>query len=117
EELAMKSLPSAPGAPAAVLEWIRYDDHPAASTSVYVRIKVFAEEGRQYADVEVPYPSAYPAYGYVAGIEGRTTHADGTIVPFDGKVYDKLLLKKGGTSWRAKTFTLADVQPGSILEY
>jgi hypothetical protein len=117
EELAMKSAPSAPGAPAAVLDWVRVDDHPGAVTSEYYRIKIFSEEGKKYADVEVPYAPSYPASQRVSEISARTIQPDGRIVPFDGKVYDKVLYKSGRSQWKAKTFSLADVQPGSIIEY
>lgn len=116
-ELAMKSAPSAPGAPAAILDWVRVDDHPNAISSEYYRIKVFTEEGRKFANVEVTYAPSYPATQRVTEISARTIQPDGKIVPFDGRVYDKVLYKSGRRQWKAKTFVLADVQPGSILEY
>ena len=116
-ELAMKGVDYAPGAPAAVLDWVRIDDDTNSSTSEYYRIKVFSEEGKKYADVEIPYISGYPYHGRVTDIAARTIRPDGRIVPFDGKVYDKVLFKSGGVRLRAKTFSLAAVQPGSILEY
>jgi hypothetical protein len=114
---AEKALKSEDGSPAAVLDWVRLDDNVDGIDAEYVRIKVFSDDGKKYGDVEVPYFSAYPIFGRVTDISARTIHADGTIVPFDGKVYDKVLYKSGGDSLRAKTFSLADVQPGSILEY
>jgi hypothetical protein len=115
EELTMKSLDSAPGVSAAVLDWVHVDELGALSE--YYRIKVFTDDGKKYADVEVPYMASYPADGQVTDIAARTIHPDGTIVPFDGKVYDKLLYKGSHGVFRAKTFSLADVQPGSLLEY
>lgn len=117
EELAMKNVSYMPGAPAAVLDWIRLDDDTNSSSSEYHRIKVFNEEGKKYADVEIPYVSGYPINGRITDISARTIQPDGKIVPFDGKVYDKVLFKSGGVRLRAKTFSLAGVQPGSILEY
>lgn len=116
-ELAMKSVEAMPGAPAVVLDWIRVDDDTNSTSSEYHRIKVFNEEGKRYADVEVPYAAGYPVNGRVTDISARTIQPDGKIVPFDGKVYDKVLYKSGGLRLRAKTFSLAGVQPGSILEY
>lgn len=116
-ELAMKGVDSAPGAAAAVLDWVRLDDDTNSISSEYHRIKVFTEEGKKYADVEIPYIAGYPFNGRVQDISARTIQPDGTIVPFDGKVYDKVLYKSGGLRLRAKTFSLAAVQPGSILEY
>jgi len=111
----MKGVESAPGASAAVLDWVRVDELGAMSE--YVRIKVFTDEGKKFADVEVPYVATYPVRGSVTNIEARTIHPDGTTVPFDGKVYDKLLFKGSRGIIRAKTFSLADVRAGSILEY
>jgi len=117
EELAMKSAPSAPGAPAAILDWVRIDDDKESTSSEYVRIKIFSEEGKKYGDVEVSYFPGYPYRARVSDISARTIRPDGTIVPFDGKIYDKVVFKGGGLTLRAKTFSLPDVQPGSILEY
>ena len=115
EELAMKGVETAPGASAAILDWVHVDELGAMSE--YYRLKIFTDEGKKYADVEVPYIASYPANGQVTDIAARTTLPDGSIVPFDGKVYDKLLYKGSHGVVRAKTFSLADVRPGSILEY
>ncbi len=117
EELAMKSLPSAPGSSAAVLDWVEVDDDNTASSTEYVRVKIFTDEGKKYGDVEIPYIPTHPVYGRIGDISARTIRPDGTVVPFDGKVYDKIIYKAGRRALRAKTFSLADVQPGSILEY
>ncbi|HJQ41075.1 MAG TPA: DUF3857 domain-containing protein [Thermoanaerobaculia bacterium] len=117
EELAMTSLPSAPGSAAAVLDWVEVDDDNTSSSTEYVRVKIFTDEGKKYGDVEIPYVPTYPVYGRIGDIAARTIRPDGTVVPFNGKVYDKIIYKAGGRALRAKTFSLADVQPGSILEY
>ena len=116
-ELAMKSLPLAPGAAAAILDWGRVDDDMYASSSEYYRIKIFTEEGRKYGDVEIPYQPGYPMFARITDFSARTIRPDGSIVPFNGTVYDKVLIKGGGRILRAKTFSFPDVQPGSILEY
>jgi hypothetical protein len=117
EELAMTSVPFAPGAPAVILDWARVDDDTTGLSSEYFRIKVFSEEGKKYGDVEVPYFPGYPLMGRVSEIEARTIQPDGKIVPFSGKVYDKVLFKTGRRAVRAKTFSVQDIQPGSIIEY
>lgn len=117
EELAMKSLAAAPGAEAAILDWVRIDDDQNSSTTEYYRIKILTEEGKKYADIELPYMPSYPIFGKIHDISARTIRPDGTIVPFTGKVYDKTMVKIGRTALRAKTFSLPDVQPGSIIEY
>ena len=53
----------------------------------------------------------------VVGVHARTLRPDGTVVEFDGKVYDKTIAKARGLKYSAKTFTLPNVQAGSILEY
>ena len=117
QELAMKGVDSMPGAAAAILDWVRIDDDQNSFSADYYRIKVFTDEGKKWADVEVPYLRGYPYFGRVSEIEARTIRPDGTVVPFDGKVYDKVVVKTRGLKVHAKTFHLADVQPGSILEY
>ncbi len=117
EELAMKGVPGDDGAEAAVLDWVRVDDDRASVSSEYVRIKIFTEAGVKHSDVELPYVPAYPVNGRIDDISARTIRPDGTTVPFDGKVYDKVLFKVGRDAVKAKTFSLTDVKPGSIIEY
>lgn len=117
DELAMKSAPEAPGAEAVVLDWIRVDDDPSSYSAVYMRIKILTEEGTKHGNVEISYLPGYPYTSRITDIDARTIRPDGTVVPFNGKVYDKVLFKSGRNALRAKTFSLSDVQPGSILEY
>jgi hypothetical protein len=117
EELKMTSVEGAPGAAAAILDWVRIDNDPEAMTSEYLRIKIFSEEGKKQADVELTFAPGYPLWGSVSNIEARTIKPDGTIVPFTGKIYDKTVVKVGRNAVKAKTFSLPDVQPGGIIEY
>lgn len=117
EELKMTSVAGAPGAPAAILDWVRIDNDPEGTTAEYLRIKIFSEEGKKHGDVEVTFAPGYPLWGSVSGIEARTIKPDGTIVPFTGKIYDKTLFKVGRNAVKAKTFSLPDVQVGGIIEY
>src|SRR5436305_8425185 len=80
----------------------------------YVRIKIFTEQGRKYGDIEIPF---FKSYGDIKKIQARTIHADGRIIDFDGKIYEKTVVKAKGIKFLAKTFTMPDVQPGSIVEY
>ena len=117
EELKMTSEPKAPGAPAIILyRQIDRDDSDARTPHEYnyVREKIFTEEGRKYADVEIPF---FKENENVVGIRARTIRPDGSIVNFDGKVYEKEIVKARGVKFLAKTFTLSDVQAGSIIEY
>src|SRR5689334_13396020 len=55
EELKMASVPEAPGAPAVYLyRQVDRDDQESHEYN-YVRIKILTEEGRKYADVEIPF--------------------------------------------------------------
>ena len=77
-------------------------------------LKSLAEEGRKYADIEIPF---YRREGNIVSLHARTVEPDGTIVNFNGKAFDKSIVKARGVQYMAKTFTLPDVQVGSILEY
>jgi len=117
EELKMTSEPKAPGAPAIILyRQIDRDDSDARTPHEYnyVRTKILTEEGRKYADVEIPF---FKENENIVSVRARTIRPDGAIVNFDGKVYEKEIVKARGVKFLAKTFTLSDVQPGSIIEY
>ena len=72
-----------------------------------------SREGRGRANIVIPYSEKY----HVGVIRARTIHADGTIVNFDGQVFDKIVEKTKGVKVKAKVFTAPDVQVGSIIEY
>jgi hypothetical protein len=117
EELSMTGDPAAPGAPAIILyHQVDRDDSEVRTPHEYnyVRTKVFTEEGRKYADVDIPFIKDQYA---IHNIRARTVHPDGSITNFDGKVYEKEIVKGRDLKYLAKTFTLSDVQPGSIIEY
>jgi hypothetical protein len=116
DELKMTAEPKAPGAPAIVLfrQVDRDDRGQTAHEDVYVRLKIFTEEGRKYADIEIPF---FREMGSVVNIHARTIKPDGTIINFSGKAFDKSIVKARGVKYVAKTFTLPDVQAGCVLEY
>jgi hypothetical protein len=116
EELKMTSVPEAPGAPAVYLfrQVDRNDAQGRANERNYARIKILTEEGRKYADVEIPY---FKNEGSIINVKARTVRPDGTIANFEGKPFDKTIVKARGLKYLAKTFTLPDVQVGSIIEY
>lgn len=131
DELKMTSEPLAPGAPAIILyrEVNRNDfgrnSHGGMQVSAYNsierqeenyrRIKILTEEGRKFADVEIPLLGGHGAS--ISGIHARTIRPDGSIVNFDGKVFEKTVYKRKGLKYQAEAFTLSDVQVGSIIEY
>src|SRR5271170_5806677 len=57
DELKMTSEPLAPGAPAVILfrEVDRDDNGHTSHEDNYVKIKILTEDGRKYADVEIPF--------------------------------------------------------------
>src|SRR5262249_12267145 len=116
EELKINSLPEAPGAPAVILyrQMDRDDNARTGNEYNYTRIKILTEEGRKYADVEIPY---LRDQGNIVNVRARTVRPDGSAVLFDGKAFDKTIVKAKGVKYLAKTFTLPDVQVGSIIEY
>jgi hypothetical protein len=119
EDLRMTDLAQQKGAPAVVLLREEVADDLNNNHSVYMRIKVLNEKGKRYADVEIPYSRRQFR---IDGVSGRTVHADGSIVTFSGKVFDKVVVKgKRGRGEEirvhVKSFTLPDVQVGSILDF
>ena len=113
EELKMTGVPEAPGAPAVILyrQVDREDKQFGAKQHayVYVRIKILTEEGRKYGDVEIP--SVQGRYD-ITSLRGRTVHVDGTVVPFNGKIYERTIFKSKGVSYLAKVLVMPDVQVG-----
>jgi hypothetical protein len=114
EERAMTSVSFAPGAPAVALNWRQFINDRDYYRSEYVRIKILSEEGKKYGDIEIPHIGLISSVDH---IKARTVRPDGTIAAFDGKTFDKVIVKVNGVRLIAKTFTLPDVQVGSIIEY
>lgn len=121
EELSMTSLPEVPGAAALYLNREEITNDDLHAWSVYVRLKVLTEKGKEHANVELGYGHSNGGGGYtVNDIAGRTIHPDGTIVPLTSKPYEKLIEKTEGYEGykhMAKVFTMPDVTVGSIIEY
>ena len=112
----MTSIKEVPGAAAVILDKDETTDDAMHSHAYYYRIKVLTEKGKEYANVELPFNNTDGATS-IDQIEGRTIHPDGTVIPFSGKPYEKLVEKSGGYKIKAKVFTLPSVDVGSIIEY
>lgn len=119
EDLALNDNPASPGADAMIL--YRESSVSAKGLRVsgdedeeYFRIKIFTQAGVKYGDINIPWLKAEDD---VKDVRGRTIHPDGTVVPFQGKVLEKEIVEVSGYKYLAKTFSLPDVQPGSIIEY
>ena len=131
DELKMTSEPLAPGAPAIILDHeVNRNDFGRTShgglqimdsqgsrgayEDEYFRVKILTEEGRKYAEVEIPIVAGHHD---ISDLHARTIHPDGSIAMFNGQVFEKTIFKRKGLTYQAKTFTLPDVQVGSIIEY
>jgi hypothetical protein len=114
EDLHSTEEPAAPKAPAIYL--YRQVDRNDSShwERVYVRIKILTEEGRSQGNVVIKFDKERES---IRDIDARTIRPDGSIVNFDGAVYEKPLLEGRGMRVATKTFSLPDVQPGYIIEY
>lgn len=113
EELKMTSEPSAPNADAIFLYREDVTDNKNHMEAIYVRLKILRDEGKKYADVEINGSRDLQ----ITDVQGRTIHSDGTIIPFTGKPYEKLIVKTKTLQYKAKVFSLPEVETGSILEY
>lgn len=119
-DLALKDNPASPGANAMILYRRSFVDARRAGIDgsfdeEYVRIKIFTPEGVK--------AEANPAINFrkedsdVVDVRARTIRPDGSIVNFDGKVFEKIVEKTGESGYLAKTFSLSNVEPGCIVEY
>lgn len=110
----MTSDPKAPGAAAVYLYREEITDDNLHYHSLYVRIKILTEKGKEEATVHVPYDRSDFK---VADIHGRTIHSDGTVIPLTAKPSDLTDVKTKGYQMNSMVFTLPSVEVGSILEY
>ena len=114
QELQMHAPAGDPGANALYLSYDEVDDDQRNDHNISVRLKVLTQAGvERYADVA----SGFNGRQFnIENVQGRTIHADGTIIPFTGKPFVKTIRAHGET-YRATVFSMPDVQVGSILEY
>jgi hypothetical protein len=106
----MTSEPKAPGASAIMLYREEISDNVNAQFTEYVRIKILTDAGLSWATLEIPSSN-------FEKLEARTVQPDGTIVPFTGKPYKKLVKKGRGFTTYRSVITLPDVRVGSIVEF
>lgn len=114
EELAMTRDPRAPEAPAVYLYTEQARSETERRELVYRQIKILTEEGRDRANISISYDKRGDS---ISGIEARVIQADGKIIPFKGKIYDRSLLSSRQVSWGIKSIALPDVRVGSVIEY
>jgi Domain of Unknown Function with PDB structure (DUF3857) len=114
DDLKMSSEPMAPGAPAVYLYRQIDRDDAGYREKAYVRIKILATPGLQYANVAIPFNKEYES---IRDIEARTIRPDGSIAQFDGQVFERPVLETKGIKVFEKTFTLPAAEVGCIVEY
>jgi hypothetical protein len=114
-DLAMKDNPKQPGADAMLLYREVTVDAKPSTVDNYMRIKVLTSAGvKQQSDIQIQYDKQQES---ILSVRARTIRPDGSIVAFEGKPFDKEVIKGNGIKFLAKSFTMPDVQPGSIIEY
>jgi len=86
DELKLTSEPQAPGAPAIILyrQVDRDDNGQTSHEDDYLRIKILTEDGRKYANVEIPFLKGSQD---VVKVKARTIRPDGSIADFGGQVF------------------------------
>lgn len=89
----------------------KYVSTDGAYITEYVRIKIFTQEGTEVGNVEIPFRKEASD---IKDVRARTIKPDRSIVDFEGKPFEKIIEKRSGEKYLAKTFTLPDVQPGCI---
>lgn len=114
EELAMTDDAKNPGASAILLYREVNSDDLKSLHSEYLRIKILNDEGKKYADIEIPYLEKEVQ---IENIRARTVRPDGTPVEFNGQIFDRTVLRGRRIKVQVKTLTLPEVQNGSIIEY
>lgn len=113
DELKMTADPAHPADAIILYHEETLDDMTRHSHS-YTRVKILSEKGKDRANIEIPYDAHYVG---ISDIRGRSIAPDGTITPFTGKAFDSTIVKAQGVKYLAKTFTLPNVQVGSIIEW
>lgn len=113
DELKMMADPAHP-ADAIILYHEETADDLTRHRYIYKRVKVLTEKGKDRANVEIPFDATFIG---ITDIRARTIAPDGTITPFSGKAFTSTIVKAQGVKYQAKTFSLPNVQVGSIIEW
>jgi hypothetical protein len=113
EELALKEVPGHRGEHAILLLREEDTDDTHSHSIHHYRIKILSEQGRKYGDIEIPYIKGLK----IDDIHARTIRPDGSTVDFSGDIHDKIVIKSRGFRIAVKSFTLPEVQVGSVIEF
>ena len=117
-ELASKTPVVEKDADAEALFWeVRVDDSSPEELVLknYLRIKVFTARGSEsQSKVDLTYLGSTK----IKDLAARVVKADGSIVELKkGDIFDRTIVKTSGLRYKAKSFALPGVEPGSIIEY
>src|SRR5437016_13024591 len=94
-----------------ILERQVYTDDEKRIQTEWLRIKILTEEGRAYADVEIPYLAKSIT---IEGIRGRTVPPNGNVITLDGTKFDKEVAKNSRLLYDDKTIALTDVEVDGV---
>lgn len=114
EDLALKDNPKGSGADSMILYRESVINASESTLREYVRIKIFTAQGARQGDVSISYERSQSS---IRDIRARTIRPNGEIINFEGSTYDKTVIKGAGVHFLEKTFSLPNVEPGSIIEY
>jgi len=89
-------------------------DDQKRTTEEHLRVKILKEEGRDQADIEIPFIKGFTE---VVDIRARTVQPDGKITPFEGMIFEKTIMRAQKFRYLTKTFTMPEARVGAILEY
>jgi len=91
-------------------------DLGSITNEVHRRIKIFNDNGKGSADIQIPYEGGNRVE-YITGIQAETINlVDGKVEIT--KLDKKLIYNKTIDKWRNEiTFTMPNVKPGCIIEY
>ncbi len=115
EELEMKECLQMPGASAIILFKEDYISQKDDFFKRYLRIKILTENGKDYANIEIPYVKE--DYDTLTDLQARMIKPDGKIVNFNSQPLEKTVYKSRNITIMAKSITFPDVETGSIIEY
>jgi len=114
QDIALKEVPGALGAPAVILYYAVETDNTKSSETRSVRLKVLQDKGKEYANIEIPYTGKEIQ---LDAIRARTVDAQGRVSEFTDQVFDREIIKAKKYRVNAKVLALANVQVGTIIEY
>lgn len=114
EEMSLAEDPLRPGSAAIALYREQTTNYDKSFEDFHSRVKILSEEGKRFADVELPYLENWVE---VRDLQGRIIRPDGTVLPFEGAIHRKTVARRKDLEIYSRVFTFPEVEVGSILEY